>query len=111
MKCIYVFKFWIMIVVLSLIVVGKWEVRRVSAGMSARQCKEEVRLGVNACKAVMNGKSPSADCCQRIRVSHVECICPVITPKLAALIDANRALRLVQGCGRRVPRHFKCGSK
>lgn len=75
------------------------------------ECKEDIRLGVNACKSVINGKSPSADCCQRIRVSHVECICPVITPKLAALIDANRAIRLVQGCGRRVPRHFKCGSK
>ncbi|TYI52381.1 hypothetical protein E1A91_D12G244100v1 [Gossypium mustelinum] len=48
--------------------------------------------------------------CQRVRVTHLECVCPVITPKLAALIDVNRAIRLIQGCGRSVPRHYKCGS-
>ncbi|CAB4309851.1 unnamed protein product [Prunus armeniaca] len=32
-------------------------------------------------------------------------------PKVAATIhDINRAVRLIEGCGRRVPRHFKCGS-
>lgn len=98
-------------VVMSLIVLGGWEVKTGSAEMSAAQCKEERRIGINACKPVIYGKNPSAECCLRVRVSHVECVCPVVTPKLAALINLNRAIRLIQGCGRRVPTHFKCGSK
>ncbi|XP_058081511.1 uncharacterized protein LOC131229537 [Magnolia sinica] len=78
--------------------------------LSESQCKEERRLAVNACKPVVYGRLPSPECCERARVTHVECVCPVITPKLAALIDVNRAIRLIQGCGRTVPRHFKCGS-
>ncbi|KAK1374888.1 AAI domain-containing protein [Heracleum sosnowskyi] len=107
MNCNSVFRLWVL---MSLIVLGEWEVKTVSAGMSAEQCKEERRIGVNACKPVIYGKNPSAECCLRVRVSHVECVCPVVTPKLAALINPNRAVRLIQGCGRRVPRHFKCGS-
>ncbi|KAK4843676.1 hypothetical protein QYF36_011365 [Acer negundo] len=53
------------------------------------------------------GKLPSLSCCERVRVSHVECVCPLVTPKLAALIDLNCAIRFIEGCGRRVPRHFK----
>ncbi|CAN4076019.1 unnamed protein product [Withania somnifera] len=81
-----------------------------SAKLSDIACSEERRIGVNACKPVVYGKIPSPMCCERIRVTHVECVCSVITPKLAALIDINRAIRLVEGCGRRVPRNFKCGS-
>ncbi|KAJ4761740.1 Bifunctional inhibitor/lipid-transfer protein/seed storage 2S albumin superfamily protein [Rhynchospora pubera] len=80
------------------------------AGLSAAACKAERHAGINACKPVLYGMSPSAQCCERIRVTHLECVCPIITPKLAALINVDRAIRLVQGCGRRVPRHFKCGS-
>ncbi|KAA3487002.1 Protein kinase byr2 [Gossypium australe] len=29
---------------------------------------------------------------------------------LAALIDVNYAIKVIQGCGRQVPRHLKCGS-
>ncbi|OVA19820.1 Bifunctional inhibitor/plant lipid transfer protein/seed storage helical domain [Macleaya cordata] len=87
-----------------------WEVKTASALVSAGACKEERRVGVDACKPVLYGKSPTPECCRRVRISHVECVCPVITPKLAALIDLNRAIRLIQGCGRMVPRNFKCGS-
>ncbi|KAJ0106613.1 hypothetical protein Patl1_17699 [Pistacia atlantica] len=55
--------------------------------------------------------SISSACCKRVRVSHLECVCPVVTAKLAALIDINRVIKLLKGCGRRVPRHFKCGCK
>ncbi|KAK2967731.1 hypothetical protein RJ640_012957 [Escallonia rubra] len=82
-----------------------------AAAPSAAQCKEERRILLNACNQVLYSKPPTPECCQRIRVSHVECVCPVITPKLLALIDVNKAIRLIEGCGRRVPRHFKCGSK
>ncbi|KAJ0049290.1 uncharacterized protein LOC116133139 [Pistacia vera] len=93
-----------------LVVVGMCEVKMASAELSAAQCKEERRIGLNECKAVLYGKLPTPACCERVRVSHMECVCPVITPKLVALIDVNRAIRLIEGCGRRVPRHFKCGS-
>ncbi|CAL5429580.1 unnamed protein product [Camellia sinensis] len=95
---------WVMVVV---VVVGG--PAPASAALSAAECKEERRVGINACKPVVYGKLPTPECCERVRVSHIECVCPVITPKLAALIDVNRAVRLVEGCGRRVPRHFKCG--
>ncbi|PIA31018.1 hypothetical protein AQUCO_05300090v1 [Aquilegia coerulea] len=96
---------------LLLVLLGlMWETRMVGALLNASQCKEERRIGINACKAVIHGRLPSPECCERVRVSHVECVCPEITPKLAALVDVNRAIKLIQGCGRRVPRHYKCGS-
>lgn len=94
-------------VLLVIVVVEVW----VAQALSETQCKQERELAVNACKPVVYGRPPSPACCERVRVTHVECVCPIITPKLAALIDVNRAIRLIQGCGRRVPRHFKCGSK
>ena len=97
--------------VMVVVVLGIWEVRMGSAAPSAAECKEERRLGINACQPVLYGKDPSSACCERARVTHLECVCPVITPKVAALIpDINRLVRLVQGCGRNVPRHYKCGS-
>ncbi|KAK9059174.1 hypothetical protein SSX86_021793 [Deinandra increscens subsp. villosa] len=81
------------------------------AGPSAAQCKEERALGVNACRSLTEGKGLTPQCCQRVRVSHAECICPDVTPGMLALIgDVNRAVRLVERCGRRVPHHFKCGA-
>ncbi|OMO99057.1 hypothetical protein CCACVL1_03954 [Corchorus capsularis] len=77
---------------------------------SAGQCKEERRILVNACKGVITRKPPTPYCCQRLRVTQINCVCPVITPQLAALIDVNYAIKVIQGCGRQVPRHFKCGS-
>lgn len=100
------------LVVIVLLLAGMCEIKIIaSAELSDAQCKEERRIGLNDCKAVLYGKLPTPACCERARVSHIECVCPVITPKLAALIDVNRAIRLIEGCGRRVPRHFKCGSK
>ncbi|KAL6272892.1 hypothetical protein ACE6H2_023584 [Prunus campanulata] len=78
------------------------------------QCKQEKDLLVSACKsAVINniiGRSPSAYCCQLVRVTHVECVCPYVTPKLANLIPLRRTIKQIEGCGRSVPRNFKCGS-
>ncbi|KAL8238728.1 hypothetical protein R6Q59_015295 [Mikania micrantha] len=97
---------WSVVIVLMLMV----SMAMASAGPSASQCKKERRLAVNACKSVLYGRLPSPLCCQRIRVSHVKCICSVVTPKLAALVNANRFIKLIEGCGRRLPHHFKCGS-
>ncbi|KAF4362533.1 hypothetical protein F8388_011360 [Cannabis sativa] len=98
----------LMVVMLTMMMCYGAEVA--SAQLSNAQCHEERRIGLNACKAVLVGRPPSAACCQRVRVTHVQCVCQVITPKLAAYIDLKRAIPLIQGCGRRVPRHFKCGS-
>ncbi|KAI3689783.1 hypothetical protein L2E82_47750 [Cichorium intybus] len=81
-----------------------------SAAPTAAECVNERRLAVNACINVLTGRLPSTACCHRARVSHTGCICPAITPKIAALVDVNRFVKLIEGCGRRVPRHYKCGS-
>ncbi|XP_020111766.1 uncharacterized protein LOC109726542 [Ananas comosus] len=81
-----------------------------SAGLSPEACKAERTAGINACKPVMYGQPPSLQCCQCLRGAHEECVCPLITPKLAALIDVGRAVRIVESCGRQVPRNYKCGS-
>ncbi|KAL4565744.1 hypothetical protein LXL04_029847 [Taraxacum kok-saghyz] len=81
-----------------------------SLAQTAAECKEERRIAVNACRNVLTGSLPSSACCQRARVTHASCICPAITPAVAALVDVNRFVKLVEGCGRRVPRHYKCGS-
>ncbi|PHT96163.1 hypothetical protein T459_04045 [Capsicum annuum] len=99
-----------MLVILTL-VINSFEVKFANAKMSESACKEERRIGVNACKPVLYGKVPSPKCCERIRLTHIECVCSVITPKLAALVDIKAAVRIVEGCGRRVPRNYKCGSK
>ncbi|KAL4183979.1 hypothetical protein AMTRI_Chr11g157710 [Amborella trichopoda] len=89
-----------------LVLMCVWGVRCVHA----IDCKAEVRSLVNSCKPVLYGKVPSSACCAAIRAAHVGCVCPKITPRLAPLIDVKRAVRIVRGCGRRVPRHFKCGN-
>ncbi|KAI3828927.1 hypothetical protein L1987_03038 [Smallanthus sonchifolius] len=81
---------------LAIILIAMMLLARVSAAPTAAECKEERKLAINACKDVLFGRLPPA-CCQRTQVSHVECICPVITPKLAALIDVNRATKLIEG--------------
>ncbi|XWS62061.1 hypothetical protein CRYUN_Cryun07bG0178600 [Craigia yunnanensis] len=99
-----------MVLVMAAVAGGMWEVKMAGAAPSAAQCKEERSLAVNACKPVIFGKLPSPECCQRARVTHFECVCPNVTPKLAAMVDLKRILRLIEGCGRKVPRHYKCGS-
>ncbi|EOY22718.1 Bifunctional inhibitor/lipid-transfer protein/seed storage 2S albumin superfamily protein [Theobroma cacao] len=96
--------------ILVLVVAGVFEVPVARGAMSPSQCKEEQRLLVSACRSVLSGRSPSPSCCQRIRVTHVECVCPVVTPKLAALIGVERTIKQIEGCGRVVPHKFKCGS-
>ncbi|KAJ4712618.1 Bifunctional inhibitor/plant lipid transfer protein/seed storage helical domain [Melia azedarach] len=95
--------------VVVLVVVAFVGVKMGCAELSAAECKEERKIGLDECKPVLYGKLPTPACCQRVRASHVECVCPDVTPWVVALIDVNRAIRLIEGCGRRVPRHFKCG--
>ena len=101
---------WGVMVVVAVVVVAMWEVKTGGAAPSTAECKEERRLGINACKPVLYGKDPSPACCERVRVTKIECVCPMVTPKLAALVDVNRAVRLIESCGRKVPRHYQCGS-
>ncbi|KAJ0054349.1 hypothetical protein Pint_01332 [Pistacia integerrima] len=98
------------LVVLMVVVMGVFEIPMVKGAISPSQCEQEKRLLVNACRAVVLGQNPSANCCQRVRVTHFECVCPYVTPKLAALLGVQRTIKQVQGCGRTVPRNFKCGS-
>ncbi|XP_022893772.1 uncharacterized protein LOC111408206 [Olea europaea var. sylvestris] len=79
-------------------------------GLRPSQCKEERRLATNTCRPVVFGQPASPECCQRVRVSHFECVCPMFTPKLASLLNVDQVINLLKRCGRRVPRRFKCGS-
>ncbi|KAL6985874.1 hypothetical protein U1Q18_019246 [Sarracenia purpurea var. burkii] len=78
--------------------------------LTPSQCRDERQLGIKECKPVMFGAAPSAACCVRMRVSHVECACPVIDPKLAAILTLDRVVKLLRTCGRAVPHKFQCGS-
>ncbi|KAL6123439.1 hypothetical protein ACLB2K_075961 [Fragaria x ananassa] len=80
------------------------------ADTTPSECKREKNLLVGACKRVIAGFNPSAACCQRVRVTHAECVCPYLSPKVANLIKVDRTIRQIQGCGRTVPHNFKCGS-
>ncbi|KAL6126885.1 hypothetical protein ACLB2K_074930 [Fragaria x ananassa] len=80
------------------------------ADTTPSECKREKNLLVGACKPVIAGFNPSAACCQRVKVTHAECVCPYVSPKVANLINVDRTIRLIQGCGRPVPHNFKCGS-
>ncbi|KAF4380028.1 hypothetical protein F8388_018152 [Cannabis sativa] len=99
---------WLMMMVLvALFVVAPPTAK---AETSPSQCKQERNNIVSACKAVIFRQSPSANCCARVRETHVECVCPYVTPKLANLVNVERSIKQIQGCGRTVPRNFKCGS-
>ncbi|ERN19998.1 hypothetical protein AMTRI_Chr11g157730 [Amborella trichopoda] len=101
---------WCLELMLVVAMVVAWEEAPLVGAVSAAQCKGEVSTAVHACISVVYRGFPSPECCAIARTAHTECICPKVTPKLAALVDVRRAVRLVEGCGRRVPRHFKCGS-
>ncbi|KAJ8531035.1 hypothetical protein K7X08_025766 [Anisodus acutangulus] len=82
----------------------------IAEALTPAECKAERTILVNACKSVVTRRPPSPFCCQRLRLTHIQCVCSVITPKLAALVDVKYAIKVIQSCGRQVPRHFKCGS-
>ncbi|KAK6947499.1 Bifunctional inhibitor/plant lipid transfer protein/seed storage helical domain [Dillenia turbinata] len=98
----------VVMVVVVLMVLSWWEVS--AEAPTAAECKQERNIAIKVCMPVIYGKMPSPQCCERARVTHIECVCPVVTPELAALIDVNKAVRLIEGCGRTVPRHYTCGS-
>ncbi|XP_047307388.1 uncharacterized protein LOC124910753 [Impatiens glandulifera] len=101
----------VLVMLVVLIVVGGWEVKVCGAtGPSPGQCRRQRRMTITACKPVVYGKAPSAYCCHRVRVTHVDCVCPEISPKLAELIDVDKFVHLIEGCGRKVPHNYKCGS-
>ncbi|XP_015877675.3 uncharacterized protein LOC107414092 [Ziziphus jujuba] len=103
-------KLMVVVIMVLVVFVGVWEMRTVNGDTSPSQCKQEKDLLVKECKAVIFGSNPSPSCCQRVRVTHVECVCPLVTPKLANLINVQRTIKQIEGCGRTVPHHFKCGS-
>ncbi|KAM1029150.1 hypothetical protein ACFX13_042402 [Malus domestica] len=99
-------------VIICLLWCGVWEVAPMAkANTSPSQCKQEVgRLRDECRSAILPGRNPSALCCQIVRTAHVECVCPYVTPKVANLIPVGRTIKQIEGCGRSVPRNFKCGS-
>lgn len=77
-------------------------------------CHAQRRVLLNACKRLIFRQSPTVDCCLRIRRTPMYCVCSIITPQLAALVNANDLsyiVGVVRRCGRPVARGTKCGSK
>ncbi|KAL5982734.1 hypothetical protein ACLOJK_016810 [Asimina triloba] len=60
---------------------------------NSSQCQEERSVLVQDCYLVVTGSPPSPSCCIRIRVTHLECVCPLVTPALAAQIGVDRAVK------------------
>ncbi|PON71089.1 Bifunctional inhibitor/plant lipid transfer protein/seed storage helical domain containing protein [Parasponia andersonii] len=108
MRAIAIFSLAGMVMVVAMVAVAP---PMVKADLSPSECKQERNQLVNECRPVIFGRNPSANCCQRVRVTHVECVCPYVTPKLANLVNVERSIRQIQGCGRTVPHNFKCGSE
>ncbi|KAL0713215.1 hypothetical protein Bca4012_020193 [Brassica carinata] len=76
-------------------------------------CHAQRRVLVNACKRLILRQSPTAECCLRIRRTPMWCVCSIITPQLAALVNANDvsyAVGVIRQCGRPVARGTKCGT-
>ncbi|KAL3737887.1 hypothetical protein ACJRO7_019415 [Eucalyptus globulus] len=97
---------WALVLLLWLVSIsGAW-----GQEVSPSQCQDEIRRGIGVCMAVVMGQPPSAACCARVRATHAECVCPLVTPEVAAMIDVDRVKKLAEGCGRNIPPHFKCGS-
>ncbi|KAG2275875.1 hypothetical protein Bca4012_043988 [Brassica carinata] len=77
-------------------------------------CHGQCRVLVNACKRLILRQSPTAECCLRIRRTPMWCICSIITPQLAALVNANDvsdAVGVICQCGRPVACSTKCGKE
>ncbi|KAL2558338.1 uncharacterized protein Fot_03077 [Forsythia ovata] len=82
-------------------------------GVTPSECKIEKNNLVNNCRPVIYGRNPSPGCCQNVRDFHFECVCPYVSPKVASVIrgiGVPRVVKLIEGCGRPVPRNYKCGS-
>ncbi|GMQ04616.1 hypothetical protein CsSME_00049974 [Camellia sinensis var. sinensis] len=80
-----------------------------SDNLRPSECQRERQLVTNACSQAVFGQPPSVACCVYIRLGHFECLCPMFTPKLISLINVNQTMKLLNSCGKMVPRHFKCG--
>ncbi|CAI9774962.1 unnamed protein product [Fraxinus pennsylvanica] len=74
------------------------------------RCKEEKSGLIRNCRSAIYSRNPAATCRQMTRNVHFERVCPYVTPKVATIIEVQRALKLFQDCGRQVPHNFKCGT-
>ncbi|XP_060207459.1 uncharacterized protein LOC132635190 [Lycium barbarum] len=101
----------IVIWTMMLVILCGSQIKMGNAGPSEAVCRQERSVGKKACWSVLFGRNPSGGCCERVRVTQTECFCPILTPKLVAILGgANRVIRLIKRCGRTVPPNFKCGS-
>ncbi|KAH6773843.1 hypothetical protein C2S52_003239 [Perilla frutescens var. hirtella] len=105
-------KGWLMLVAAAMVLVVLVVPTAVAQVLTPTQCNNQKNDLKNTCRnvALVLGK-PSAACCQLVRAAKVDCVCQFVTPKLvAALGGADRTIALIRGCGRTIPRNFKCGS-
>ena len=78
--------------------------------VEADKCGDDIQGLVNNCSPILSGNPPSAVCCCLIRSADLGCVCPKVTPQIAALVNVPKLVSLVESCGRNVPHHTQCGS-
>lgn len=77
-------------------------------------CQAQRRVTRNACAMLAFFQPPSDECCLRIRMIPMRCVCPLITPQIAARVTPrklNYGIGVIRQCGRPVASGTKCGSK
>ncbi|CAN8246780.1 unnamed protein product [Cochlearia groenlandica] len=70
------------------------------------------RSGIkSSCAMLVFGLHPSPGCCFRIRTIPLRCVCPFITPEVAARYGdkINYGVGVIRGCGRNIASGTKCG--
>ncbi|GLJ32872.1 hypothetical protein SUGI_0662040 [Cryptomeria japonica] len=74
------------------------------------KCGDEIQGLATNCAPILQGNAPSAACCGLIRSADMSCVCPKVTPEIAASINVTQVVSVVESCGRNVPHHTRCGS-
>ncbi|GLJ32871.1 hypothetical protein SUGI_0662030 [Cryptomeria japonica] len=74
------------------------------------KCGDEIQGLATNCAPILQGNAPSAACCGLIRSADMSCVCPKVTPAIAASINVPKLVTIIQSCGRNVPHQTRCGS-
>ncbi|KAF4380032.1 hypothetical protein F8388_018156 [Cannabis sativa] len=99
----------VLVVMVALLVVAAPMVKAVTTN----QCKNERTQLVNECRPVIFGQDPSNNCCQRVRVIHVDLLISLILheqPNKSEVVEetfpttSNVAVRLFHDDQRKCPR-------
>ncbi|XP_024522886.1 male-cone protein 1 [Selaginella moellendorffii] len=74
-----------------------------------QDCNGLVTTVISQCSGSYgNGSPPSAGCCRAARAVSNGCLCPKVTPQIAAAVNKQRIQAMASACNRPLPR--TCGA-